>query len=358
VHNAVKAERDYYSSLVSGLDSFFEVKNRVDTDFVGDVDYEKIDGLLADYYVSLIGDKYSNYYTSAELQTYLNKISGKFVGIGISCSKKDGKIYVENVIKDSPAMYAGICVGESIVSVDGLKVTSDNYNEVTSAVSGEKGTSVKLGVEDVSGNVREVSVVRQEIVTDTVEYRILDENIGYVKITQFSGNTATQFLEAVDLLLKSGVNGFLFDVRDNSGGELNSVVAILDRLLPEGPIVHIVSGNGKTETKYSTNEKFVELPMAVLANENTASAAELFTAALRDYEKAKIYGTTTYGKGYMQRVITLTDGSGLKLSIAKYNPPCGENYEGKGVSPHVEVLDDASTEVDEQLEKAKNYFIN
>ncbi len=358
VHDAVEKEKEYYTNLVSGIDSFLEVKNQVDKDYVGDVDYEKIDGLLADYYVGLIGDKYSDYYTEEELKSYLNKLTGSFVGIGISCTNKNGKIHIVEVIKNSPAEEAGIVAGEDIISVDGIVVTDETYEQATSAVAGKSGTKVKLKIEDSAGNIREISVERREIVTETVYSEMLSGNIAYIKITQFATTTANKFISAVDELLAQGAKGFLFDVRDNSGGELNCVVSILDRLLPKGPVVNIVDGAGKIETKYSTDEKSLNLPIAVLINENTASAAELFASALRDYEIAQLYGTVTYGKGYMQRILTLSDGSGLRLSIAKYNPPYGENYEGVGVIPHVVVEEDESTEVDEQLEKAKNYFIN
>lgn len=358
IHDAVKTEKDYYSSLISGLDTFLEVKNKVDKEYVGDVDFEKIDSLLADYYVGLIGDKYSDYYTAEELEVYMNKLNARFVGIGIAYEQIDGKIYVEEVLKNSPAEEAGIVAGENIIAVDDIIVTDETYEQATSAVAGKSGTKVKLKIEDLSGNIREISVERREIETETVYSEMLDGDIGYVAISQFATNTADKFISAVDELLEKGAKGFIFDVRNNSGGELNCVVNILDRLLPEGPVVHIVDGAGNVETRNSSAEKSVDLPMAVLINEKTASAAELFASALRDYNVAKLYGKTTYGKGYMQRIMSLSDGGGLKLSIAKYNPPYGENYEGVGITPHVEVSSNPSVEGDEQLSEAKNYFIN
>ena len=357
IHDAVKKEKDYYSDILSGIDSFLEVKDYVDNNFVGEADYEKIDELLANYYVDLIEDKYSDYYTTEEYKSYMNKLTASFVGIGIACGEKDGKIHIEEVIKGSPAEEAGLLAGENIVAVGDIEVNEENYDEATAAVSGEKGTKVLLKVEDSLGNVREIEVERREIVTETIYSEMLEGDIGYIKITQFSTNTADKFIKAVDELLASGAKGLLFDVRNNSGGELNSVVNILDRILPQGPIVNIEYGTGAVETITSTDDKKITLPMAVLINEKTASAAELFASALRDYNLASLYGTVTYGKGYMQRIVPLTNGAGLRLSIAKYNPPFGENYEGVGVSPDVEVEDDASTEIDEQFEKAKNYFI-
>jgi carboxyl-terminal processing protease len=358
IHDAVKEEKEHYDSLLEGIDTFLEVKERVDQSFVGDIDYSKIDGLLADYYVSLIGDKYSDYYTEEELQSYSNKLSASFVGIGVACTEQNGKIHVERVLENSPALDAGIVPGDNIISVDGVKVTADNYSEVTNAFIGEKGTTVTFEIESKNGKIRKVEVERREIITRTIYSEMLEGNIGYVKIKQFATNTDKEFIEAVDSLLADGAKRFLFDVRDNSGGNLNCVVNILDRLLPKGPIVNIVYGDEKTETLYSTDAKSISLPMAVLINKKTASASELFASALRDYEMATLYGKNTYGKGYMQRIFTLSDNSGLKLSIAKYNPPYGENYEGIGVSPHVDVDDIPTTSVDEQLEMAKDFLKN
>lgn len=358
IYDAVKSEKEHYQNFCSGIDTFLEVKNYVDNTFVGDIDYDKLDGLLADSYVELLEDKYSAYYTKEELDEYLSSLSGNFVGIGITCTNKDGKIHIESVMDNSPAKEAGLLAGENIVSVDGIKVTEDSYDEATDAVRGVEGTFVELEVESASGAVRKISVERRKIDTETVYSEMLEGDIAYIRITQFAINTSEKFISAVDSMLKDGAKGFIFDVRNNPGGELNCVVNVLDRLLPEGPIVNIVDGAGNVETKYSTNDKRLNLPMTVLTNGGTASAAELFAAALRDYEVASLYGTVTYGKGYMQRIVSLSDGSGLRLSIAKYNPPYGENYETIGVSPHVTVEDDASTEKDEQLEEAKKYFVN
>ncbi len=356
VYESVKAENEYYKELLSGLDTFLEVKSIVDKNFVDGVEYEALEAKLIDEYIKLLEDKYSDYFTKEELNSYMNRLSGSFVGIGITCVKEKGKIHVESVMENSPAKESGIVAGENIISVDGVNVTEENYETVIDSVLGEEGTKVSLNIEGLDGSIRTVSVERKKIITPTVMSEMLEGKIGYVKITQFASNTDDAFIKSIDSFIEQGVEGFIFDVRDNSGGELNSVVNILDRLLPEGPIVNIIDGKGNKETKYSTNEKKVELPIVVLINNNTASAAELFSAALRDYDMADLYGIKTYGKGYMQRIISLTDGSGIKLSIAKYNPPYGENYEVIGVSPDVSIDNDGDTEIDEQLEKAKSYF--
>ncbi|MBE6648351.1 MAG: S41 family peptidase [Ruminococcaceae bacterium] len=357
IHDAVEAEKSYYGNLTSDLDTLLEIKKLVDNNFVDGIVYENVDEALAEKFVEALGDKYSEYLTKDELKSYLNKVSGSFVGIGVTCVSKNGKIYIDSVIENSPAEEAGIKGGESIVAVGDITVTEETYDDAVNAVAGEKGTFVTLKIEDADGKIRTVKVERREVVTKTVHSEMLEGNIAYIRITQFASNTADAFLKAVDTAINNGAKGFLFDVRDNSGGSLDSVVAILDRILPKGPIVNIVYGSGKNETIFS-DEKCIELPMAVLVNGKTASAAELFASALRDYKIAELYGVKTYGKGYMQSIITLNDGSGLRLSVAKYNPPYGENYEGVGVAPHVLVEDDAKTETDEQFESAKKYFIN
>ncbi len=358
IHDAVEAEKSYYGNLTSDLDTLLEIKKLVDNNFVDGIVYENVDEALAEKFVEALGDKYSEYLTKDELKSYLNKVSGSFVGIGVTCVSKNGKIYIDSVIEESPAEEAGIKGGESIVAVGDITVTEETYDDAVNAVAGEKGTFVTLKIEDAEGKIRTVKVERREVVTKTVHSEMLEGNIAYIRITQFASNTADAFLNAVDTAKANGAKGFLFDVRDNSGGSLDSVVAILDRILPKGPVVNIVYGSGETETLYSDDEKRIELPMAVLVNKRTASAAELFASALRDYKIAELYGVNTYGKGYMQSIITLNDGSGLRLSVAKYNPPYGENYEGVGVAPHVHVEDDNKTEIDEQFEVAKKYFIN
>ncbi len=358
IENAVSAEKLYYNNLLKDLDVFCDVKGIVDEKFVGDVNYSEMDEQLAEYYVELLNDKYSEYLTKQEMESYMSQLSGNVVGIGVTVFNKNGKIFVEEVVEGSPAQLGGIIAGESIVAVNGVEVNDENYLEVIDLIPGEEGTDVSLTVEGTDGKRRDVTLTRKTIVVNTVFGKMLEGDIGYIVITRFSTNTKENFETALDDLLKKGAKGLLFDVRDNPGGELNAIVGVLDRLLPAGPVVNIVYGDGKTTVLNSTDEESVSLPMAVLINENTASAAELFASALRDYNVAKLYGKTTYGKGYMQNIIPLPNGGGLRISVAEYNPPYGENYEGVGVAPHYEVSDEVNTETDEQLEEALKYLIN
>ncbi len=356
IENAVAAEKLHYNNLLEDLDVFCDVKEIADEKFVGDVNYSEIDEKLAEYYVELLNDKYSEYLTKQEMESYMSQLSGNVVGIGVTVFNKNGKIFVEEVVEGSPAQLGGIVAGESIVAVNGVEVNDENYLEAIDLIPGEEGTDVSLTVEGTDGKRRDVTLTRKTIVVNTVFGKMLEGDIGYIVITRFSTNTKENFETALDDLLKKGAKGLLFDVRDNPGGELNAIVGVLDRLLPAGPVVNIVYGDGKTTVLNSTDEESVSIPMAVLINENTASAAELFASALRDYNVAKLYGKTTYGKGYMQNIIPLPNGGGLRISVAEYNPPYGENYEGVGVAPHYEVSDDASTEADEQFEEALKHF--
>ncbi len=356
IHDAVSNEKAVYESALGDFDTLIEVKDIVDSNFVREVDYEGLDESLTAYYVSLLEDKYSEYLTEEKLSNYMQTINGSFVGVGIVCSNLDGKIHVEEVYKGSPAEEAGILKGENIIAVGDIEVNEENYNEAINTVAGESGTFVTFKIQGTDGSVRTISVERRAIEIPSINSEMLDGNIGYIQITQFSGNTFLAFDTALNELLSMGAEGIIFDVRNNSGGQLEAVVSILDRVLPEGPIVNIIYGNGEKETRNSTADSYLDIPAVVLINQNTASAAELFAAALKDYDMAQLVGNITYGKGYMQSIITLSDGSGLRLSVAQYDPPYSENYEGIGVLPHKDISDDASTETDEQLEEAKKYF--
>ena len=284
----------------------------------------------------------------------MKKVSGSFVGIGLTCTKNNG-IYIVDVYDGSPAKEAGLVKGDTIIAVDGVAVSDENYDSVINSIAGEAGSSVELTVRKADGGETVLNVIRREIVVASIISEMLDGNVGYIKITQFSQNSDEQFSAALNSLINSGAKSFLFDVRDNSGGSLDSILNILDRLLPEGPIMHIIRKDAK-ETKYSTADESLDFPMAVLINENTASAAELFCSALRDYDTARLFGVKTYGKGCMQTISSFSDGSGIRLTTAFYNPPFGDNYDGIGVSPHVEVIN--SDNEDSQLISAINYLNN
>ena len=301
-------------------------------------------------YVGTLGDPYAIYRVAEATDDYQTDMSGKFGGIGvmIEYNHVEETLMVNLVYPGSPAEQVGVEVGDYIVSVDGKRVSEIGYLNAVNYVRGKIGTTVTLTLLRGDREI-EVSPVRAEVEEINVDYDIDEENnIGYGKIVAFKGNTADQFREAIDALEKAGVAGIIFDLRGNPGGYVNSVTEVISYLVPSGnTVVSYKYKNYPTEAyitkNYAGTDHTVTLPMVVIADEYTASSGEIFTAAVRDYHKqnlltATIVGTTTYKKGVMQSAFEYKpDGSTITMTIAYYNPPCGTNYHGVGVSPDVYV---------------------
>jgi carboxyl-terminal processing protease len=283
-----------------------------------------------------VGDKYGTYFDADEYNRMMLENEGKATGIGVNViESQDEYIKVVSVLSGSPADKSGVLVGDEIVSVEGKDVKSLGYTSAVSMLKGNVGTTASFKVVR-NNNYLSFSIVRKTYETQTVQSRMIG-NIGYVRIIEFDNNTATQFSTQVDSLISKGAKGIIFDVRNNPGGTLDSAEKIIDKLVPAGPVVRAKYKDGKITTLYTSKSDQVNLPMAVLTNQNSASAAELFTAALKDYGKAKSIGVKTYGKGTMQRVINLNDGTALDLSVAYFYPPKSDNFEGVGVTPDISV---------------------
>ena len=335
-------------------------------------EYDK-DQLWDDMYSAMfdsIGDPYSTYMTAEEYAAYVADRSGNYVGIGISVvyDKATGGAYIHRVTTDSPAAKAGLQPGDIVTAVGKLTLSFDTYNQALNLVRGEEGTAVKLTVLR-NGESLQMEVIRGKMKTENVFYEKLEGNVAYVEILSFSEDiTVSQFEAALKQAAEEGCTSYVFDLRNNPGGSLDVICKCLDLLLPEGDIVHIVSADGKTESRKSDKEHFLDAPMAVLCNGNTASAAELFTADLRDYGLATIVGETTFGKGTMQSITPLTDGSALKITHRYYNPASNVSYDGVGIKPHEgcevilteEELDNfykMTHEEDRQLQKALDVLL-
>ena len=322
--------------------------------YAGQIDEERLVYYVMNGYIQGVGDAYGEYYTANDLESLFNEAEGKMYGIGVNVTynSEHDAIEVISVIEDSPAERAGIVAGDIILSVDGTRATSANYYTAINMVKGEKGTGVSLGVLRGTEQIT-ITAIRDEIKIVTVTYRkySLDQSIGVVKITEFNNTTTDQLKQAVNALVKDSCTSIVFDVRNNPGGTLDGVVGSLDFLLPEGSICHIRNGKGELVQTHTSDSTCLDpsIKLAVLINENTASAAELFASALRDYNRATLVGVTTFGKGTMQTTYMLPDGAGIKLSTNYYNPPCDVNYDKEGVSPHKQV------ELDEAV-KDKNLF--
>ena len=322
--------------------------------YVGEIDEERLSYYLMQGYITGIGDKYGEYYTADDLQAFMDQANGKMYGIGVSAiySPEYDAIEILSVTEDSPADKAGLLVGDMIISVEGERVSRETYYESINKIKGDKGTQVSLTILR-NGAQFDVTAIRDEIKITTVSYHkyALDESIGVVRISEFNEGTTEQFKAALEALKGEGVKSIVFDMRNNPGGTLDSVIAMLDYLLPEGDLCYVYGPDGKKNATYKSdaNQFDPEIKMAVLINENTASAAELFTAALRDYNRATVVGVTSFGKGSMQTTYQLPNGEGIKLSTNTYNPPCDVNYNGTGITPSVVV------ELDEAL-KDKSFY--
>lgn len=345
-------------------DKLAEIDTYVRNNYIGEIDEEQLLDMIATGYMAGLNDTYGRYYTAEEYEAITNQNNGTIVGIGITASKtENGYILVEEVFPDSPAESAGITAGEMIVKVNDIDLSPETYEEGINAISGKAGTALSLVVRNGSEDREITEITRRKVQKPTVYSNSFD-SVGYVRIVEFGGTTYDQFKTAVETLLNNGATSLVFDVRDNGGGTLDSVVKVLDMLLPEGDIATSVDKDGTVSVLGTSDPSCIDVPMAVLTNGNTASAAELFTQALRDYGVAKSVGETTYGKGTMQIYHKLKDGSAVKVTTSQYNPPLSENYDGVGITPDYtailesgEILsaDAISPDFDGQLRKAIEY---
>ncbi len=311
--------------------------------YIGDIDEQALSDYIMRGYVAGLGDKYANYLDAEEFATMMEEDSGNMVGIGVTVIYNGDYAAIEiiSVLPDSPAEAAGMRPGDLVVGVGEEDVAELGYYPAINKIKGEAGSVAELTVMRIDKNNNaeyiEMDIPRAEVHTYSVTWRKLEgKDIGVIRIETFDQTTPGQFQTALVSLQTQGVEKYIFDLRYNSGGELGSICQVLDLLLPEGPIIRALDKAGKWEQIDSAAGEW-EAPMAVLVNEGTASAAELFSAALKDYNKATLVGTVTYGKGTMQTITPLNDGSAISVSTAMYYPPFSDNYEGVGVIPHIEV---------------------
>ena len=321
-----------------------------------DIDKEDlIDGIYSGY-AGALGDPYTEYYDEEETEALYESTSGEFSGIGATMSQRldSGEITISNVYEDFPADKAGMKSGDIIYKVDGRSVSGQDLETVVSWIKGERGTDVVIHVLR-NGEELELTATRDIIEVQTVSHEMKDGQIGYILISEFDSVTYDQFVAALDDLESQGMQGLVIDLRGNPGGNLTTVTDMLKLLLPEGTIVSTKDKYGNTEeiTQRSTHE-FTK-PLAVLVNQYSASAAEIFSGAIQDYGTGTIVGMTTYGKGVVQQLMDLGDRTCLKVTIAEYYTPSGRSINGTGVTPDVEVeyeYDENNPEADNQLDRA------
>jgi carboxyl-terminal processing protease len=339
------------------------IKQIIDEYYLEDANEEDlVDGMYKGL-VDGLGDRYSVYYTKEEFQKMMESTNGVYCGIGVTVSQdpETGVITLVKPFENSPGLEAGILPGDILYKVNGTEVTGMELSSVVSMIKGEEGTKVELTiVREGESDYLTLNVERRQIEVPTISYEVLANNIGYIYISEFDTVTKDQFISALEDLNKQGISGLVVDLRDNPGGNLDVVNAILDQILPKGLIVYTEDKYGnKQEYKSDEEHKFTK-PLTVLVNGNSASASEIFAGAVKDYGIGTIVGTKTFGKGIVQRLIELGDGTAMKLTISKYYTPNGYNIHGIGIEPDVEVkLDDAlkkqaviTHDEDNQLQKA------
>ena len=311
-----------------------------------------------------LGDKYAAYYDSDEYNSFMEGAKGQYGGIGtyVTQNISTGEIVIVNPSEGAPADKAGIKSGDLLVEVDGKSVQGLELDDIVAMMKGEEGTPVTLGVER-DGNKLSIEVIREMVNVPTVLYEVLkDSNVGYIQVLSFESVTCNQFEEAVNAMESANVDGIIIDLRNNGGGLVDSVVKMLDRILPEGLVMYTETNKGRDEEYFSTAEQSYSKPYAVLINQYSASASEVFAGAVQDFGYGTLVGTKSYGKGVVQSIIPLqgvNDGSAIKLTTAKYFTPKGRNIDGIGIEPDVvveyaenSVVEGDNISIDNQMQRA------
>ncbi len=335
------------------LEEFMRVEQMIDHYYLRDYDIEAVQYAGLKAMVASLGDPYSVYYTPEEFEAFNHESAGEYsgLGMGISTDEVTGLAIVSYFMEGSSAQEAGVQVGDLIISIDGQDVTGKTLQEIAVLCIGEEGTPISMGVKR-GDTVMEFQMLRQPVSMNMVEYAMQDDGIGYMRIKQFGGNCEALFHEGMDYFEEQGAKGVIFDLRNNPGGYLTTVVSMLDRLLPEGTLVY-------TEDKYGNRDistsgpSYVDIPLVLIVNGHTASASEIFAGAVQDYGFGEVVGTRTYGKGVVQVVLPIpSTGGGMKITSSEYFTPKGRSIDGNGIYPDHFV--ELTGEGDAQMNKAQS----
>lgn len=334
-----------------------EIEKLIDDKFYFEEDAATEEESYYDGIMAGLNDPYSVYYTKDEYQKLMEDDGGVYYGIGATVSKNPDTnlVYVVKPLRGSPAEEVGLQKNDVFVEVDGTPITKDmELEEVVKHIRGKEGTVAHLKMyREGEDDYLEFDVTRRQVQNITVDYKMLTDDIGYISVEQFIDNTPDQFKDGMDALEAEGAKSLILDFRNNPGGSLAAVLQMADYIIADdakadgadkaGLLLETKDKNGTIIESYScTDEHSVDLPMVVLANENSASASEIFTGCMKDYGVAKVIGTTTFGKGIVQQIVPLSDGSAIKLTIAKYFTPSGADIHKKGIAPDIEVELDES----------------
>ena len=359
----------FFASASTDYNKLEDLENLILTSFAGDADKTKIEDAAADAMVNAMGDRWSYYIPAAELPSFLENSENAYVGIGVTVQATDDNsgLMVIAVQPGGPAEEAGVQVGDVIIQVDGESAQDRTVTEISAMIKGEEETVVSITVLR-SGEGITMTVARKRMETTVASSKLLNEHVGLVTIQNFDERCADETIAAIKALLNQGADMLLFDVRNNPGGYVDELTKVLDYLLPEGNLIRTVGTDGSDET-VTSDADCVKVPMAILVNENTYSAAELFAVDLSEYGVARIFGQKTSGKGFFQQVFQFSDGSAAGISVGRYYTSQGNNLEGIGLTPDEEIkLDDESEvllyngmlepENDAQLQAAMSYLMD
>ena len=338
-----------------------EIEALINAYYLDEIDGQQVEDTMYTGMVAGLDDPYSVYYSKEELESMEEATAGEYSGIGATLSQdpETKEISVVSCFTGTPAEEAGLLPGDVITGWNGSSVLDMELSELVSKIKTDPDEHLTLSIER-DGEELEVELTRRAVEIPTVEYEMLEDQIGYIRLLEFDEVTAQQFEDAMSDLESQGMEKLIIDVRNNPGGVLQTVCDMLDQLLPEGMIVYTEDKNGKRKEYTSDGEHQFTKPLAVLVNGNSASASEIFAGAVQDYGIGTIVGTTTFGKGIVQKIFYLSDGTGLKLTVAKYYTPKGHDIHKKGIRPDVEVelnevlqnQSSISHEEDNQLQKA------
>ena len=338
------------------------LKKYLEKDYIGELDEEKMLEAALKGYVAGLGDKYTEYLTNDELEDLMVSVNGNYVGIGIYMTKNDdGDILVLLPIEGSPAEEADLQTGDIIKKVDGKECNGLELTDVSNMVKGEEGTKVNLEILR-DNKTFSIDVERRKVEIKYIESKVLDGNIGYIEMLGFEENCTAKFKEELEKLKKQNINSLIIDLRENGGGLVTEAISMSELFVPMGDVILKTydKNNIETVTK-STNPSTEKMKIVVLVNENSASATEIFAAAIQDNETGTIIGTTTYGKGIMQEVEPLAIGGALKVTIEEFRTPKGNKIHEVGITPDIEVENEKLTTEeaqDKQLQTAINFLKN
>lgn len=363
LYNKLGTSSNFLNTNISGVNAelikkIHTVKAILNSKYVSEINEEDLINGAIKGYVSGLGDLYTEYFTKDEMETFHSEIEGNYVGIGVYMvqNTKTNTVVVLYPIAGSPAEKVGIQSGDVIKKVDGVEFTGEDFENISNSIKGKEGTKVTLEIER-NGEILIFEIERKRIDLYPIESELLESNIGYMHITSFDSDCAKEFKEIYENLVKANITSLIIDLRNNGGGIVSEALDIAEYIVDKNQIMLITKDKeGKEEIEKSKTKPIINIPIVVLTNENSASASEILVGALKDNGKATIVGEKTYGKGVIQELLTLSDGSGIKVTVEEYYTPNKNKINGVGIEPDVEVVATEGVivemEQDKQLQKA------